>query len=717
MPIEIIAGESTSTLYVYGGIGVPDAHGYQVDPADFVAVVKAQKGAELTVRLATVGGDPVGAAEMFQALVDHPAKVRTIADSKAYSAGSLLLQAGDQREARPLAMVMVHGPRFAAGTAGGTAGQMREQADALDAHAEMMAQAYTRHGIPEDTVNGWLNSPADVYFSAGEALAANLIDAIAEDDAVAMPDGYRIAAMADETTTAAQAAQQEPTMADDNATGGTIQPENSPTNVVAAYNDAARTGRTEGGSTENQRIQSILDLKRKHIYSPAPIQAVLDSCISDMHCTTATAQERAIEALELLPENAPMSGATPSQPVVSAHGVSRHGIATIGAGGDQAEKTIEAMSQSVLARSGVEKQDRQNPYRGHTLLDLSRACLASAGYSVNVMSANDLAAKVLAAQTTSDFPVVLENTMHKMVLAGFNAQSNQWRGFCKVGSVSDLRDWKRITPGLISDLTTQDEDGDYRGKPLPDGQAESIAAELVGNIVRITNKVIINDDLNYIETTARGLGAAGGRTVNRKVFALLAANPTMADGEALFSIAHGNLAGSGAGTIAAVPAGPPDLDTVDLMTAAMAEQAAPAAKDDPDPSTQYLDLEAYAAVAHRSYLQTLRVINGSTANIVQAPNTATASGLPFEGLIGQNNPMAGTFSQVVGSVLAEQLPWYVFADPATAPVIEVVFLNGQQEPQVDMQEDFNSAGIKYRVQYPHGVGAIGWRGAVKNPGA
>lgn len=718
MPIEILAAADEATLYVYGGIGVPDNAGYLVDPSEFVFAVEAQTAPKMTVRLATVGGDPVAAGAMFQALVDHPAKVTTVVDSKAYSAGSMILQGGDVREARPLAMVMVHGPRFGPCQAGGTAGQMRDQADILDAHAAMMIGAYTRHGIAEDVVRGWVSANKDVYFSASEAKAVRLIDKITESESMtaSAPEGYRIAAMGDNSINAAPAALKEATMADDKAPGGKNQPDNTPANVVAAYDGAQRAGQTEGTANENKRVQSILAMKGKRIYSHAPIQAVLDACIADTTCNANTAQERAIQALELLPENAPLAAATATVSPVMHGGVTNSAIVQIGHGGDQADKVRAGMSQAIMARAGVEKQDMGNQWRGHSLVDLARDCLASAGVNVYGMSAHQIAHTVLAAQTTSDYPVMLENTMHKMVMSGFEAQAGAWRQFTKMGSVSDLRDWKRITPGLLSDLTTQDEDGVYRTKPVPDGEAESIAAELIGNIIRITANVLINDDLNYIETRARGAGGAAERTVNRKVFQLLAANPLMQDGNALFSTAHGNLAGSGTGTVSDVVAGPPDLDTVDGMGAAMAEQTAPTAKDDPNPSTQYLDLNPYAAVAHRRYLSTLRVINGSTIMTGRQIGADPGSSQAFAGMIGDKNPMEGTFSQIAVSVLAESLPWYVFADPNIAPVIEVVFLNGQQAPQVKMEQDFDSSGVKYKIEYPHGVGAIGWRGAVKNPG-
>ena len=60
---------------------------------------------------------------------------------------------------------------------------------------------------------------------------------------------------------------------------------------------------------------------------------------------------------------------------------------------------------------------------------------------------------------------------------------------------------------------------------------------------------------------ADGLGRAGGRAIERAVYALIVANPLLTDGEALFSAAHANLQTSGAA---------PSVTTIDAARVAMA---------------------------------------------------------------------------------------------------------------------------------------------------
>jgi hypothetical protein len=60
--------------------------------------------------------------------------------------------------------------------------------------------------------------------------------------------------------------------------------------------------------------------------------------------------------------------------------------------------------------------------------------------------------------------------------------------------------------------------------------------------------------------------------------------------------------------------------------------------------------------------------------------------------------------------------YYMFADPAEAPVIEVAFLDGVQEPAIEMERGFDVDGTRYKVRLDFGVAAIDWRGAVTNAG-
>ena len=62
--------------------------------------------------------------------------------------------------------------------------------------------------------------------------------------------------------------------------------------------------------------------------------------------------------------------------------------------------------------------------------------------------------------------------------------------------------------------------------------------------------------------------------------------------------------------------------------------------------------------------------------------------------------------------------WYLCADPESVPVIEVVFLNGVEQPTVESAEaDFSTLGILFRGYFDFGVAKQDHRGGVKSAGA
>ncbi len=60
-------------------------------------------------------------------------------------------------------------------------------------------------------------------------------------------------------------------------------------------------------------------------------------------------------------------------------------------------------------------------------------------------------------------------------------------------------------------------------------------------------------------------------------------------------------------------------------------------------------------------------------------------------------------------------PWYLLADPADLPFIQVVFLNGKREPTVERADaDFKQLGVQFRGYHDFGVKKQEFRAAVKS---
>ena len=74
-------------------------------------------------------------------------------------------------------------------------------------------------------------------------------------------------------------------------------------------------------------------------------------------------------------------------------------------------------------------------------------------------------------------------------------------------------------------------------------------------------------------------------------------------------------------------------------------------------------------------------------------------------------------STVVDTPRLSGARWYLLADPAIAPVIEVVFLEGEESPVIEAEEGFGFDGVRWRIRHDWGVGATDFRGGTTNAGA
>lgn len=364
---------------------------------------------------------------------------------------------------------------------------------------------------------------------------------------------------------------------------------------------------------------------------------------------------------------------------------------------DADDKRRNAMTQAVLARSAVAitKEGRvvagtDNPYRGHKLLDLARASLVAAGMRVDGMDQRQIVATAFT-QSTSDFPILLANVMHKVLQGAYTLQADTWTLFCARGQVSDFRAHPRYRVGSLSNLDAKNELGEFKAKAIPDGEKESLTAITKGNIINISREAIINDDLGAFTGLAAALGRAAKRTVEADVYATLALNsgmgPTLNDGLSLFHATHAN-----------VSTGAPTVTSFEAARVVMSAQKDVGAND-------YLALSPAVWLGPDSISGSAKVVNNSTYD----PDTANK--------LQRANVAFGMVQTIQGTPRLTGTPWYFFADPATAPVLEVAFLDGIDTPYVELENGFTVDGASWKVRMDYAVGGVDFRGAVRSTGA
>lgn len=639
-------------VFVLGNIGDHwDENG--VIAADMVKDLSKLEASRITLRINSYGGSVTDGLAIYNALKRHSAPVHAVIEGVALSCASYIAMAADTIEMADNAQMMIHAPW---GMTAGNARELREQADMLDRYAQSMAGAYaSKSGKPAAEIMSILTDGKDHWYSASEAVAAGFADTVGPANAVSahLAKSFDTSRFFQAVATATP--KKEPHMADQVQAVVPVTP--------------APFARTKADNA------AVVAMFAPFADTPA-VAALQTEVLTDPGLTVDTIRAKLLDTVGAQSKPA---AHTPIITTVS----------------DEADKIRAAATTAILHRSGVVSAKREelqgNPFAGAKMLDIAKASLARGGIRTDGMAQDDIVSASFT-QSVSDFPIILENTMHKALQAGYATAPLTWNQFCATGSVSDFRDHKRYRLGSFGNLDAVNELGEFTNKSIPDGERSSISAGTKGNIINLSTQAIVNDDLGAFVVLASMLGKAAARSVEADVYALLALNaglgPTMGDGNTLFHATHGNI-----GTGAAISVASIDADRV-----LMAQQKDVSAND-------FLDLRPAVLLLPIGLGGTARVINGAqydpdTANKLQRPNM-----------------VAGLYSTIVDSPRLSGTRRYSFASPSEAPVLEVVFLDGNSTPTIRMIEGFDVDGVRYRIKLNYGVGAIDYRGAVTNAGA
>lgn len=669
---------ATAEIFIYGDIG-ESWWGESVTAAEFVKEIAALDADRITVRINSYGGSVSDGIAIYNAIKRHKASVTVAIDGVAVSIASLIAMAGDTVEMAENALMMIHAPW---GAAVGNSADMREFADVLDKYAQAMSTSYSaKSGKSVDDILALLTDGTDHWLTAAEAQAEGYVDTVTA--------ALAAAASFDRAAFAARLKSLPPGSGRENPAAAAAQPVQetsmSKENPAAPQPTAINEDEIRAAAVKAERVRSegieaaFATFAAK--FPEAGLGELKAACLKDTDCTEAAAR---LKILDHLGKDA--------TPVAGGH------VVTVEA---EHDKQIRAAQDALLVRAGVHRMsgngvaamrvDMQgNPFRGATLLDLAKASLQRAGRSIAGMGKMEIVGQAF--QTTSDFPILLENVMHKVLLQAYLTTPDTWRRFCKVGNLNDFRAHNRYRTGSIGNLDALDEHGEFKRKTIPDAEKGSITASTKGNIIGVTRQTIINDDLQGLTDLATSLGRAYKRTIEADVYALLAENsglgPTLLDGKTLFHADHANLGSGAAISMAAI-----DADRV-----VMASQTGVG-------GVEILDLQPAKLLVPLSLGGTARSINGAqydpdTANKLQKPNV-----------------VANLFDDIIDTARLSGTRRYLFADPNVAPVIEVGFLDGIEEPFVETKDGWDVDGAELKVRGDYGVDAIDYRGAVTNAGA
>ena len=305
-----------------------------------------------------------------------------------------------------------------------------------------------------------------------------------------------------------------------------------------------------------------------------------------------------------------------------------------------------------------------------------------------------------AAFSSVSLPGILNNVANKKLLQAFTAQPIIATRLCSTGDLNDFKESERYRLTDVGDLKQVAQDGEIQDGGLTEEKAVN-KLETYAKKFCLTRQMIINDDLGAFMRIPTAMGNRAARLIDQLFFKRLLANPTQADGNALFHSAHGNLL-----------TGADSAFGVDSLQEAIGKFL-----DQVDADGQPISVEPrFLLVPTALKFKALELTKGTQFVIAGDTNTVR----PALNAIADENLQVVSSPYLANSAYSgySTTAWYLFGDPSQVDTFEIGYLNGKRTPTIERGEtDFNTLGMWFRVYFDLGIREQGHRGIVKANGA
>lgn len=247
-----------------------------------------------------------------------------------------------------------------------------------------------------------------------------------------------------------------------------------------------------------------------------------------------------------------------------------------------------------------------------------------------------------------------------------------WRKVAKVGRVADFRTNERFRIGGYGNLPIVAEGAAYGALTSPGDDKANFGIAKRGGTETVTREMILNDDVGAIREIPKELALSAANTLYEFVFDFFRTNPVAWDGLALYHATHANLFAA--------------------------------------------TLDATSFAAHRQAM-VKQTRAGSGKRMGVSPATVL---VPFElqetafNLFIRNQNLDKTFIQTINPEVitvpywTDANDWVTVASPEDLAVLEIAFLNGQEDPDLFVQDMpnvgsmFSNDKLTYKIRHEYG---------------
>jgi hypothetical protein len=291
------------------------------------------------------------------------------------------------------------------------------------------------------------------------------------------------------------------------------------------------------------------------------------------------------------------------------------------------------------------------------------------------------------------FPLALGNTLGRLLASDYGMPDYGEELIIGSRKRSDLRQQRAAIVGYFGDLSDVDpEMADYLD-PAPPGEVGApYAVGQKGNILTLTRRAFLNDDIGLFRRLVGRMGRAARRTHARYCWAPFINNVLLYDGVAFFDGAHANLGAAVLG-----------LSNVQAAIAAIRSQ------------TELNSGERIPFAGPFHLWVPLQLEFAADQVAVQCA--------PLVERVRPSYPSApvGKVVPHVNALFTDTNDWVLTVPPTDCELLEMAYVNGNEEPEVVFAGQtpsegvmFRSEKLQYKIRHEYGGVIVDYRGAYKS---
>lgn len=351
---------------------------------------------------------------------------------------------------------------------------------------------------------------------------------------------------------------------------------------------------------------------------------------------------------------------------------------------------IESALLHRLAPTLFKLDDAGRPYRGMTMLDTARTYVQAQGIRTTNLSKMEMAGLALGLvrspgyHTTSDFSDLLADVANKTLRRAYDEQPQTFMPISRRVTIPDFKPVRRLQIGDAPEMLKVNEHGEFTYGTIGEGK-EQYQLATYGRVFAITRQALINDDTDAFSRVPMLFGRQARVLESNLAWEQITSNPTMGDGNALFSTAHGNIATGLA------------LITVDALS----------------DGRQALRLQTSLGGNFMNLAARYLIVPPSLETLAEQFVTLVTAQTP-----GNVNPFQGRLTVIAEPRLeaVSTSAWYLAASPEQVDMLEVGYLEGQEGPMVESRVGFEIDGLEIKARLDFAAKVIDWRGFYINEG-